>query len=719
MCWSAARATRGQGPKLGDFGLAQALTTRRTTDLVATAAAGTPAYMAPEQFEGRWRDYGPWTDLYATGCLAFQLTCGHTPYVDSEVSALAAAHRGAPIPPLDAQIAVPRGFEAWVRRLLAKRPARRFTRAADAAWALACLPDVDDLVEDPGGAPADQATAPTMTATLVNVPQMPPLAPAEDDPPAPATDRPPLPETWRAPTHVMQFPLPGAGLTLYGIRSVGLVGRQAEGAALWDALTRVSAKGEPRAVMLSGAEGLGKTHLATAIAERAHEVGGAEVLAVTCGDGPVTTALLRRLTWSSIAWPTAIHDRVEAALSAGDDERRALLLGLLRDRASRRPVVLVLDDIDRDPEAIRLVDGALTAADPFPLLVLATAATSALTGPRVEHVELSPLATAEHAALVRRLLCLDSAAAIHVESRTAGHPAFTVQLVGDWVQRGVLESTGRGFRLRGAVPPLPADLRDTWAARLDRLVADRLDARLALAAAAAGGVEVDADWLTVCGQLGLEAPEAALESLLDEHLARPASGGWRFAHPMLREVLLDSVDPAPLHRAWARVLEATAGDDLLRLHRLGRQLLAGALPERAIEPLQRAADALESVQRYHEARRGRRRCVLGPRRRRSATRRPTTRRGRPRARLLPVPHPRPRRVHRRRRVGRAPRRGARMAHARGARAPRHGQLANGPRRPRRRAGGLHRGVAPLRVRGSAPLHRRRQPGPGLAQPRLG
>ena len=34
---------------------------------------GTPAYMAPEQFLDVWRDYGPWTDLYAVGILAFKL----------------------------------------------------------------------------------------------------------------------------------------------------------------------------------------------------------------------------------------------------------------------------------------------------------------------------------------------------------------------------------------------------------------------------------------------------------------------------------------------------------------------------------------------------------------------------------------------------------------------------------------------------------------------
>ena len=59
-----------------DFGIAHALTRRSSVH----AQAGTPGYMAPEQIRGAWRDQGPWTDLYALGCLAWRMLVGRGPF---------------------------------------------------------------------------------------------------------------------------------------------------------------------------------------------------------------------------------------------------------------------------------------------------------------------------------------------------------------------------------------------------------------------------------------------------------------------------------------------------------------------------------------------------------------------------------------------------------------------------------------------------------------
>ena len=42
--------------------------------------SGTPAYMAPEQIQADWRRFGPWTDLYAVGAMAWKLSTGRPPY---------------------------------------------------------------------------------------------------------------------------------------------------------------------------------------------------------------------------------------------------------------------------------------------------------------------------------------------------------------------------------------------------------------------------------------------------------------------------------------------------------------------------------------------------------------------------------------------------------------------------------------------------------------
>ena len=56
--------------KLSDFGIAFT-TDHAGVDVERLRAAGTPEYMAPEQCHGMWRDFGPWTDLYGVGCVAY------------------------------------------------------------------------------------------------------------------------------------------------------------------------------------------------------------------------------------------------------------------------------------------------------------------------------------------------------------------------------------------------------------------------------------------------------------------------------------------------------------------------------------------------------------------------------------------------------------------------------------------------------------------------
>ena len=61
------------GLKLADFGIARP---RNVEEEANAPIGGTVGYMAPEQLLGRWHDQGPWTDLYALGCMAFKLAGG-------------------------------------------------------------------------------------------------------------------------------------------------------------------------------------------------------------------------------------------------------------------------------------------------------------------------------------------------------------------------------------------------------------------------------------------------------------------------------------------------------------------------------------------------------------------------------------------------------------------------------------------------------------------
>ena len=123
--------------KLADFGIAHAFDRERESDAdELNVSAGTPGYMSPEQLAGRWREYGPWTDLYAVGCLAWELVCGRPPFVGESRYEVAAKQATEPRPELAPQFPVPDDLEAWIHRAMAIDPTERFRRAADAARSL-------------------------------------------------------------------------------------------------------------------------------------------------------------------------------------------------------------------------------------------------------------------------------------------------------------------------------------------------------------------------------------------------------------------------------------------------------------------------------------------------------------------------------------------------------------------------------------------------------
>lgn len=134
--------------KLADFGLASLLSREDTGEL--KPLTGSPAYMAPEQFCGA---FGPASDVYALGLIAFELLTGDLPFTGSAEDL---AYHHLRTPP-----AVPAGLPApWpelLPRMLAKEPAARPTADAVAA-ALSrsgACPTADRASEpDPGRIPS-------------------------------------------------------------------------------------------------------------------------------------------------------------------------------------------------------------------------------------------------------------------------------------------------------------------------------------------------------------------------------------------------------------------------------------------------------------------------------------------------------------------------------------------------------------------------------------
>ncbi len=113
--------------KLGDFGLAVALDRSRLT--MEGMMVGTVAYMAPEQALGRAADAR--SDLYALGCVLYEMVTGRPPFLGDDTVAIVSQHiNTAPVAPSWHNPEVPRALEALILRLLAKDPAERPESAA-------------------------------------------------------------------------------------------------------------------------------------------------------------------------------------------------------------------------------------------------------------------------------------------------------------------------------------------------------------------------------------------------------------------------------------------------------------------------------------------------------------------------------------------------------------------------------------------------------------
>jgi len=626
VLWSAT------GIKLTDFGIAHAL--RGATEPGGEEGLlGTPAYMAPEQCWGDWRDLGPWTDLYALGCLAYSLATGGPPFdAESPFDILDQHLRAAP-PPFEPRFSVPAGFEVWLDRLLRKKPYERFQRAADAAWALQRLSHVDDEPSEPSVATTLEPD--TILADIEIVPRG-----TEGPPPVveggagalPESARPPPPTDWRLARETAST-LNRMSLGLYGLRTLRLVGRESEREALWRALRTVHAERSCRVVVLRGATGVGKSKLADWLCERAHELGAATPLRVAhARDGAASaglTATLRRhfsahgLSRAELRTrlrrvlerdPTAEVEEPEALagfLAPATEEEEAagepvvrfsnpaewhLLVARHLTRLSReRPVLLWLDDAEWGLETL-LFARQLVEWDSAPVLLVVSAGEGALAEREAEAhaidalartrgaltLDLKALPSHDHARLVRALLDMDDALATRVQRRTAGNPLYAVQLVRSWVQNGLLVPGPNGFCLaEGATIDLPTDLHEVWSARVMRVLADRsADDELAVELAATLGVDVDDDeWLGACAAAGVRPSPSLRDELFRARIVRRGSGGrWVFGHAMLRESLerraRDGGRLAAHHQACARMLARRGGVPERRGHHL---LAAGAV----------------------------------------------------------------------------------------------------------------------------------------------
>ncbi|MFI8460803.1 serine/threonine-protein kinase [Kitasatospora sp. NPDC085464] len=178
--------------KVLDFGIARAADPYATADRLTQTGfiVGTPPYMAPEQARGFPE---PRSDLYALGCLLYELITGRLPFQAPDAMGYLSAHLNEEPPaPSSVSTGVPFAWDDLVLRLLHKDPALRYADAADIAQALRRLDH--SLGHTP---PTGESTPPPTMPATTPLPSVGPFdvswtgmellstytrAPAEDEP---------------------------------------------------------------------------------------------------------------------------------------------------------------------------------------------------------------------------------------------------------------------------------------------------------------------------------------------------------------------------------------------------------------------------------------------------------------------------------------------------------------------------------------------------------
>lgn len=533
-------------PVLVDFGLAVAQGEGREVLAGEAVRAGTIAYMAPEQVAGEPVDAR--ADLYALGCVLFELVTGRPPY-DGDAMAIAHAHlRGSPTRPSELVDGVPEALDALILKLLARDPRDRPGTAEAVAVVLARL-----------GAEPDVAKTPTPRAWLYR---------ARFSGRGPALKG--LASAMQRPGVHFVVGESGVGKTRLVLEAAAKARRAGvevvHGECLPDAAAPYGGLARPLQWLADRCRALRPEGVRAVLGEGAPVLAAVEpaFAALPGSDAPLPP--LGGLDARLRLWNVTAD-----ALRAACDRRLALVLDDLQwaDDLTLGLVDLLL----RSPRDLSLV--ATVRAEEIPDRLEPLLA-------RGEVTRLRPLDDAAVAAMARDMLGLEALPDDFVgwlAGLVEGNPFFVAEALRTAVGEGVLrrDREGRWTVARGYdALALPRSVRETVARRLAGLGPL---ARTVAEAAAVLGRRVDL--AQVSAIVGSDAADA-LPELMRQHVWAE-DDGLRFAHDKLREVLLDGLPAerrARLHAAAAQVLEG-APDREARLADIGEHYAAAGVPERA------------------------------------------------------------------------------------------------------------------------------------------
>lgn len=116
--------------KVMDFGIARAMGDAHQTMTQTSMVVGTAQYLSPEQARGEAADAR--SDLYATGCVLYELLTGRPPFVGDSLVSVAMAHvKETPRPPSSLNMSLTSSVDSVVLTSLAKDRLQRYQSAAE------------------------------------------------------------------------------------------------------------------------------------------------------------------------------------------------------------------------------------------------------------------------------------------------------------------------------------------------------------------------------------------------------------------------------------------------------------------------------------------------------------------------------------------------------------------------------------------------------------
>ena len=145
----------GRHAVVADFGVAKALRSAGGDQLTTVGVSlGTPAYMAPEQAMGE-ADIDARADIYALGCLAYEMLTGEPPFMRQTAQAVLSAHvMEPPTDPREKRRGIPDALAEAILKCLGKHPADRWQDAEELRAHL------DGLLATPSGGMTPTNTRP-------------------------------------------------------------------------------------------------------------------------------------------------------------------------------------------------------------------------------------------------------------------------------------------------------------------------------------------------------------------------------------------------------------------------------------------------------------------------------------------------------------------------------------------------------------------------------